>query len=714
MKKSKFLKIVTLFMTASVILGTTVSISGCTSKTDETAFYVSTKGSDENAGTKKKPFATPEKAIKAVRDVIAQGLEKPVTVYFMKGEYKTEGLTFTDADSGTKEFPVTYKAYKNDKVVFTGGMTLANKDFTSVSDENVLSRLKANAKDKIKAVDLKKYGITKEMVGPVYATGTYNQGDAPKGSNVGLSWNGVNLDLARYPNNGYLGVADVIDNGDPEKSIPGTIKMDEETRKLVSTWKNLDDVWTFGFWTFNWADNTTPVDVWDIENGTMKFKYAYYYGYKQDARYYFYNVLEELDAPGEYYIDRENLIAYVYPPEGADKEDALISIYDKPIVKGEKLSNVTFEGIKFAGSRDCGIVISDADNITVRNCVVSNLNGDGIIINGENNSVLDCEICYVGKRGVSVMGGGDCATFRYANNLVENNYVHHFSQVQKTYTAGIQIGDIGSRVAHNEIAYAPHSALSYTGPENIIEYNYVHDVVQDSDDAGALYAGGSHRMYGTQIRYNYFKNIGSEGMHAKAIYLDDGMSGAIVHGNIVENAGGDAIIVGGGRCNTITNNLMINCGGDVYYDDRFGDKGYNPQSGLYPDKDSNPWYKDLCRVPYDNELWVEKYPLISKMKYDAESSRDKDYIFNPSYAVIKNNVSIGCKSNWNISEDVKLFTGFFMDIYGNKEFSVKNVVLEDDSYIVKTDAVKVHAVEWEQIDFNKIGRYSESNPRTEN
>lgn len=272
--------------------------------------HVSTRGSDENPGTKQKPFATPEKAIQAVRDVIAAGLDKPVTVYFHEGEYRTEGLELTSADSGTAEFPVTYKAYNNDAVTITGGITLENKDFAKVQDEEILLRLKADVKDKIKAIDLKKYGITKEMIGPLYSTGVYNLGDAPSGKNIGLSWNDIGLELARYPNNGYLLVDGVIDNGDSSKNLPGTIKMDEETRKLVSTWKNLDDVWTFGFWTFNWADNTTPIDVWDIENGTMKLKYSYSYGYKVGARYYFYNVLEELDAPGEYYVDRENLIAF--------------------------------------------------------------------------------------------------------------------------------------------------------------------------------------------------------------------------------------------------------------------------------------------------------------------------------------------------------------------------------------------------------------------
>ena len=68
---------------------------------------------------------------------------------------------------------------------------------------------------------------------------------------------------------------------------------------------------------------------------------------------------------------------------------------------------------------------------------------------------------------------------------------------------------VGMKVANNEIYNAPHSAIMYTGNEHIIEYNYIHDVVCETSDSGAVYAGQDFLGHGSVIRYNYFENIDS-------------------------------------------------------------------------------------------------------------------------------------------------------------------------------------------------------------
>ena len=82
-----FKKIITVVLMLALTLTVCIGFGGCT-KVNETAYYVSPNGSDENDGSKNKPFATPEKAVEAVRETIAAGLNKPVTVYFHAGDYK--------------------------------------------------------------------------------------------------------------------------------------------------------------------------------------------------------------------------------------------------------------------------------------------------------------------------------------------------------------------------------------------------------------------------------------------------------------------------------------------------------------------------------------------------------------------------------------------------------------------------------------------------
>ena len=70
-------------------------------------FDVATGGSDDNPGTKEKPFATLSKARDAVRELkgTTQG---PVWVLVRGGTYYLgEPLVFGPEDSGTAEGPVT-------------------------------------------------------------------------------------------------------------------------------------------------------------------------------------------------------------------------------------------------------------------------------------------------------------------------------------------------------------------------------------------------------------------------------------------------------------------------------------------------------------------------------------------------------------------------------------------------------------------------------
>ena len=60
-------------------------------------------------------------------------------------------------------------------------------------------------------------------------------------------------------------------------------------------------------------------------------------------------------------------------------------------------------------------------------------------------------------------------------------------------------------------------AIVFGGNEHLIEFNEIHDVCHESNDAGAIYGGRDWTMRGTVIRYNYFHDIsGFEGADASA------------------------------------------------------------------------------------------------------------------------------------------------------------------------------------------------------
>jgi len=85
-------------------------------------YYVAPTGSDSAAGTFAAPFQTLGKAQTTVRAVIAAGQAGDITVYLRDGKYyQTAPLAFTELDSGTSPYTITWRAYQDEKPVIVGG-----------------------------------------------------------------------------------------------------------------------------------------------------------------------------------------------------------------------------------------------------------------------------------------------------------------------------------------------------------------------------------------------------------------------------------------------------------------------------------------------------------------------------------------------------------------------------------------------------------------
>lgn len=679
--------------------------------------YVSPFGSDNNIGSADKPFMTVQKAVDAVRGIAKNGLDAPVTVYFHKGDYSVSCIEFTKEDSGSEQFPIKYCAYGDGEVVFNSGVVLDMSRFKPV-DGAVKLRLKENARTHVLVYDLKENGITKEQLGPVYAFGAHNTASRYPGDTVGknseLFWNEKRMTLARYPNNGFLKIKDVVDWGecirlsrdgeynpdwrDIHKPLRGgTIVVDDDTANEIKTWQAYDTAWAFGYFFVDWGDASTPVDWINLQDNTIKMKFTSPYGYREGGQYYLFNVLEELDAPGEYFIDREELLLYVYPPESIDESSAVLSLSRDNIIKADSIEYVSFEEITFKGNRNDAIAIN-GNHCIIKNCRLVDICGWAIKINGENNIVYGCDISRIGEGGIS-LEGGDRNTLTHANNIAENNYVHNWAELSRTYNAGIEVKGCGNIIRHNELANSPHLAITHPGNEHLIEYNYLHEVVQESHDAGAIYTGLDGAAHGTVTRYNFLKNVGNDEYFPCGIYWDDTLSGQTAYGNVLYNVTGKAFLVGGGRDNVVTNNIMINSEYPMLFDDRLREGMVN-----------NGWFNGIGRMyesinahPVHSEPWLSRYPHLALINSDNNDPDDIDYAANPSYAVVKNNVCV-CKEEWgfHVAQSVRRFG----TVEDNLIYSDEKACIANDRFELKDD-VKRLLPEFKAIPFDKIGRYKD-------
>ncbi|MBR6784921.1 MAG: right-handed parallel beta-helix repeat-containing protein [Clostridia bacterium] len=688
-------------------------------------FYVSTNGNDANIGTKDAPFLTLEKAVEAVRNT-DKTEKNGITVCIEGGEYRVSSLTFTKEDSGTAECPITYCSYDGE-VILNGGKNLEPFVFNAVTDESVLARLSDDAKKNVLCTDLTKFGLNADDWGKLYPVGKYGtqanyDGDTEGPVPCNLYFNGNPLTTARYPNDGFLNTVEIIREGEGEESStsnhqkvdgwadlrnPETtiFTVDEDTAERLNSYESLENVWLWTALIYEWADTTVPLKSFDYAARTLEPAYVSKYGAVPGSTYYIFNVIEELDAAGEWYLDRENGILYIYPPEEIDGAKITISLSTEDMITVDGAEHLIFDGLTVSGTRGNGMVIK-SNNVTVKNCLISEISGNGVMVDGYYNKVTDCEFAHIGATAVEIRGG-DFETLTPGENRVENCLIHDFSEVSITEGQGVNLGGVGNVCAHNEIYNAPQQAIWYGGNSNLIEYNNIHHVALLSHDTGAIYTGRRWDEVGTVIRYNAIWNIGGNGYNPHGIYFDDGTSGQTAYGNLILNSGGYGFLIGGGRNHNVSNNLIINCSTAIVYDDRSRRTLVEPDYWFEHSHEGYDMHRNLLVSPWKSEAWQTAYPYMSEWSLDYSDVENPDFIANPTGSKIVGNVVVNRKGNiGRIEESVYKYS----DISGNDVYllGVINNVFEDidaGNYEVKNiEKIRKTIPDFENIPFDKIGR----------
>ncbi len=618
--------------------------------------YVAVNGSDDNDGSQAAPFATIKKARNALRKLRQSKKDIPATVHITAGEYRIQNIDFSFQDGGMEGAPVSYVG--EGEVVLNGGMSLDAGSLEPLTDEEK-SRLHGDAAEKVVRVDLTKLGLCADDWGDLCAIGTYNTAHMYDGGFTAPMWcelfiNNTRQEIARYPDTGFLTTGKPAfegqgresggkakDYGDvswyslrnPESDI---YRIDRETADRVATWKTTDGVWVFGYPMYNWADMSSPVTHIDTESLEMALQYVSLYGMKQGAPYYFYNVFEELDAPGEWYLDREAGILYFYPPKDCDLADAdiTLSLSTEPLLTGTGLKYFTVSGLSFTGTRGDALSLA-GQHLTIENCSVFNVAGNAMILKGEHNTVRGCEIMHTGRGGI-LMEGGDRETLTPSGCVIENNHIHHIAEIYRTYQPGVDLKGVGILCRNNRIHDSAHMAIGFAGNNHIMEYNEIYAVCQIADDSSAIYAGRDYTVQGNVIRYNHFHDMMSDAdsnIGIFGVYCDDNLGGTTIFGNVFERCQ-SAILLHGGQDMKVQNNLIIEACEKSQYAFRFHDYGY--WSSL-KEPDSTHAQR-MATVPWQSDVWRAAYPHLAEyMTWEPEEQR------YPHYAVIEDNIIIAHK-----------------------------------------------------------------------
>lgn len=686
--------------------------------------YVSTTGNDLNGGTKDAPLKTIEKAVELVRS-IDKSNKNGITVCIEAGEYRVSTLEFTKEDSGTEKCPIKYCSY-NGKVIITGGKKLDESLFSPVNDKNVLAKLSDDAKENVVCTDLTKLGLSIKDWGKLYPVGKYGtqanyDGDTQGPIPCSLYFNGESLTTARYPNEGFLNTVDIIREGQGEESStsnhakmegwadlrnPETtiFTVDSATADRINSYSSLEDVWLWTALIYEWADTTVPIKSFDYEKKTLEPAYVSKFGAVPDSTYYIFNCIEELDCAGEWYLNRNNGMLYIYPPEKMDNAEITLSLSTQDLVTITDAEYLSFEGLYFGGTRSNGIVVN-SNNVTIENCVINQLSGIGVCIDGYRNNVLDCEFTHIGGAAVDIKGG-DRKTLKPGENRVENCLIHDYSEVSITGGPGVNLFGVGNICAHNEFYNAPQQAVIYGGNNNVIEYNNIHDVALLSADCGAIYTGRRWDEAGAIIRYNAIYNLGGNDFSPYGIYFDDGSLGQTAYGNIIINCRSSAFMIGGGRDHNIYNNILVNCDQAFFYDDRSRCAALEADYWFEHAREGWDMHKNLLDSPWQSEIWKNTYPYMAEWSLDYSNTDDSRFIGNPADSKINKNLIVQYTGNFGFIED-SVYK--YSDISNNpvyKFFDTDELFVdgENGDYSLRDDSPVFKKIpDFQSLPFDEIG-----------
>jgi len=573
--------------------------------------FIALTGSDNNDGSESKPFRSMERARDAVRELKRSGKLPPagLSVWLREGEYiRTNALEFTENDSGTTQTPITWQSYRNERVRLIGGRVLSG--FAEVSDPSVLSRLDEKARKHVLQLNLHELGIVDfgEMKSRGFGRGAV--------AHCELFFADKPMTLAQWPNEGdwekIAGFPDEAGTGDEHGGQIGDLKSGffyagERPRR----WKDTNDLWVHGYWAYDWANSYERVAELNPDRHFIRTSPPYgHYGFRKGQRFKFLNVLEELDQPGEWFIDRKKGALYFWPPQTETKEksakpEAILSLLNQPLLKMTEASHIVVRGFVLEATRANAIEIRGGTSNLVAGCLIRNIGDTGVVIEGgTGHGVTACDIFDTGDGGVS-LDGGNRQTLAPGGHFVENCHFQRQGRWSKCYVPAVLLAGVGQRASHNLIHDHPHAAILLSGNDHLIEFNEIHHIALETGDVGAIYMGRDYSFRGNRIRHNYIHETGGVGMGSMGVYMDDCVSGTEVYGNVFYKVHW-AMFIGGGRDHRVENNLFVDCDPAVRADGRGLDR-----SPVWRGMVNDYMRKQLAAVPLS--LYRERYPAMKTL-----------------------------------------------------------------------------------------------------
>jgi hypothetical protein len=320
-------------------------------------------------------------------------------------------------------------------------------------------------------------------------------------------------------------------------------------------------------------------------------------------RYFVENVLEELDSPSEWYLNRQTGQLYYWPAAELTEKTAVVAPVLGRIVQilGDAAAKQPVRHLRFSG-----LTFQETDYSPDDGCVGYGMGNDGVVYlkDATDCAIEDCTFRNIGKYAVCLSGGranaingndvscsaeGGVLLLKTAGNTVSDNHIHDCGFVYK-HVGGVILEGAGTDdnlIAHNLIHDISRYGISLksAGLRNRIEFNRVLNTSLETCDTGGIEVTQQDRELrsGSVIRNNIVgDSIGYSADGPKpvfmswGIYLDSFAGGYTVKHNVTYRSSHGGMMLQGGKDNHIENNIFVDSAYSQVYVSNFA----NNSTGL--------------------------------------------------------------------------------------------------------------------------------------
>eukprot|EP00794_Sanderia_malayensis_P005521 gene5521-6206_t len=245
-------------------------------------------------------------------------------------------------------------------------------------------------------------------------------------------YTGIGGPVSQYqPPVSYWGVKSPAGGGGATYEVPTGLQFASDIEFTKRNWSNASTGVVHAFQHYHWENWQFKLDSRNDTDHTLRWSYGGFQGARGSGdgkEWYVENIFEELDVPGEWFLDETKMKLYYFPRGGlptqiiVPKLENLVSVIGsqaKP-VKGNQIMGLSFahttstflsgyqvpSGGDWSVHRNAMVVAHGTENLTISGCTFTAPGGNGIFIGNytRNATIADNYIALAGDNGIAVVG----------------------------------------------------------------------------------------------------------------------------------------------------------------------------------------------------------------------------------------------------------------------------------------------------------------------